>query len=410
MIRILLTLLLLGVIATQQGCWDHREVERLGIVMATGVDLAPEGRVRVIVQNINPGALGKGMAGGMGGITGTSNKPYLNRSIEGETMFDAIRELSRQTPRQLFFAHNQVILISEKLVRERGVREVMDFFERNPQIRRTTWLLVGKGDMNALMDEPGRLEGSPAQRIFGIISERELSSQYAAQRLGDFLETMESESTQPYTAVLERIPNKAVTEEHKNRLAEGHIAEPHQNMIINGTAVFRRDKMAGWLNSKESRGLLWIRGKVKGGIIEIPGPEGKGGSISLEILRSKTKMKPELRDGSIYMSVSIKEESNLGEATVPLDLTKPEIVKELEDIQNQAIRKEIESALTRAQQDLRVDVFGFGEAVHRQYPRQWKEMKKNWQDLFPAVQVEVEVDSKIRRTGMITKPPEPKQK
>ncbi|MHB8918629.1 MAG: Ger(x)C family spore germination protein, partial [Desulfocucumaceae bacterium] len=259
MIRILSILFLLAVIITQPGCWDHREVERLGIVMATGVDLAPEGRFRVIVQNINPSALGRGMAGGGGVMPGVSSKPYRNRSIEGETMFEAIRELSRQTPRQLFFAHNQVILISEKLARERGVTEVMDFFERNPQIRRTTWLLVGKGDMNALLDEPGRLEGSPAQRMFGIISERDLSSQYAVQRLGDFLETMESESTQPYTAVLERIPNKALTPEHRNKLAEGHIAEPHQSMVINGTAVFRRDKMAGWLNSKESRGLLWIR-------------------------------------------------------------------------------------------------------------------------------------------------------
>lgn len=410
MIRILPILFLLTVITTQPGCWDHREVERLGIVMATGVDLAPGGQFRVIVQNVNPSALGRGMTGGGGLMPGGASKPYRNRSIVGETMFESIRELSRQTPRQLFFAHNQVILISEKLARERGLKEVMDFFERNPQIRRTTWLLVGKGDMNALLDEPGRLEGSPAQRMFGIISERDLSSQYAVQRLGDFLETMESESTQPYTAVIERIPNQVVTPEHRNRLAEGHIAEPHQNMVISGTAVFRRDKMAGWLNSKESRGLLWIRGEVKGGIIEVQDPEGKGGRISLEILRSKTKLKPELRDGSIYMSVSVKEESNLGESTMPLDLTKPEIVKKLENSQNQAIRKEIESSLARAQQDLRVDVFGFGEAVHRQYPRQWKEMKKNWTELFPAVQVQVQVDSKIRRTGMITKPPEPKQK
>ncbi|MCL6477252.1 MAG: Ger(x)C family spore germination protein, partial [Peptococcaceae bacterium] len=150
----LLSLLLLGIVITQPACWDRREVEDLGIVLATAVEQAPGGRVRVIVQNINPAALGKGMAGGGGGagVTVTGNKPYRNRSIEGDTIFEALRELSRQTPRQLFFAHNQVILVSEKLARERGLKEVMDIFERNPQTRRTTWLLVGRGELAHLLD------------------------------------------------------------------------------------------------------------------------------------------------------------------------------------------------------------------------------------------------------------------
>ncbi|MFZ5631566.1 MAG: Ger(x)C family spore germination protein [Bacillota bacterium] len=407
----LLSLLLLGIVITQPACWDRREVEELGIVLATAVEPAPGGRVRVIVQNINPAALGKGMAGGGGGagVTVTGSKPYRNRSIEGDTVFEALRELSRQTPRQLFFAHNQVILVSEKLARERGVKEVMDFFERNPQIRRTTWLLVGRGDLKALLDEPGRLEDTPAQRIFGIINERRLNSRYAVQMLGDFLEMMESGITQPYTAVIERIYNQAAPEEHKNRLAEGHIAEPHQIIRINGTAVFRRDKLAGWLNSKESRGLLWVRGKVTGGVIDIPDPDRAGRRISLEILHSKAKLQPVVSDGRIYMTVDVSAESNLGETTGPLDLTRPEKIKKLEALQAAAIRDEIESALTKAQQEYGVDVFGFGEAVHRRYPRQWKEIKEDWPELFPGVPVNIHVETKIRRTGMITNPAEPKQ-
>ena len=408
--KTLLVLMIISLLLTLPACWDRREVERLGMVMSIGIEPAPGGKVRVILQNINPAALGRG-GGGVGLMAGRSgSKPYRNRLGEGNTIFDAIRELSRETPRELFFAHNQVIIVSEELAKERGLREITDFFERHPQIRRTTWLLVGKGQLSALMDEPGRLEENPSQRVVGIIDERDLTSSYAVQKLGDFLEMMESEGSQPYTAVLERKINKASPEEHKNRLAEGHIAEPHQNVQISGTALFRRDKMVGWLNSKESRGLLWVRGKVRGGVIDIPNPDQKGQLITLEIIKSKTKLKPEIKDGQIIMAVEIAVESNLGETTGELDVVKPETIEKLEELQARAIQGEIESTLARAQEEYGVDVFGFGEALHRKYPGQWKEMKSRWSELYPEVQVQVGVKAKIRRTGLITKPTEPKQR
>ncbi|MFZ5649785.1 MAG: Ger(x)C family spore germination protein [Bacillota bacterium] len=408
--RSLLIPCLLAIAATQPGCWDQREVERLGIVLATAVETAPEGKIRIIVQNVDPSAMKGGVGGGGGGgVSGEAGKPYRNRSAEGDTIFDAVRDLSRQTPRQLFFAHNQVIIISEKLAQGRGIAEVMDFFERNPQIRRTTWVLVGKGDLTSLLDEPGRIERTPAQRIFGIISERALTSQYGVKRLGNFLEMMESEGSQPFTAIIERKQNIARPDEQRATQQEGHTSEPHQNITMSGTAVFRRDKMVGQLDPKESRGLLWVRGEVKGGIIDISAPGGKR-QVSLEILRSSTRLEPGIRDGRISMTIKIKEESNLVETTAPLDLTKPETVERLEKLLAGAIRGEVESALAKAQQEYRADVFGFGEEIHRKYPRQWKEIKDTWSDIFPGVEVEVQVDAKIRRTGLVTKPVQPKQR
>lgn len=403
--RLFCLILLLGIIFTP-ACWDQREVERLGIVMAIGVEPTPGDRVRVIVQNVTPSAMMRGAGDGTGGgaTAGMATKPYRNFSAEADTVFEALRELARESPRQLFYAHNQVIILSEELARERGLQEVMDVFERNPQVRRTTWLLVGRGEMAHLMDVPGRIENTPAQRIFSIVNERDLSSQYAVQRLGDFIEQMEIEGAQPFTAVVEAAPNPAVPSEYRHSMAEGHVQEMSHILKLNGTAVFRGDKMTGWLNTKESRGLLWVRGLVKGGVIEVSAPDGGGIRVSLEILRSKTELRPEIRDGQIFMTVDVKVESNLGETTGPLDLAKPEVINKLEVLQAGAIMGEIESALAKAQQDYGVDVFGFGQAVHRKYPQEWKEMKQTWSDLFPDVQVELLVDAKIRRTGLVSNP------
>ena len=85
------------------GCWDHREVEDLGIVLLTAVDEAPGNKIRLETQVLIPGAIGGGGGGGggMGGGRGGGRKPYRNLAVVGKTVFDAIRQLSMVSPRRL---------------------------------------------------------------------------------------------------------------------------------------------------------------------------------------------------------------------------------------------------------------------------------------------------------------------
>lgn len=66
------------------------------------------------------------------------------------------------------------------------------------------------------------------------------------------------------------------------------------------------------------------------------------------------------------------------------------------------------SALKKAK-ELNSDIFGFGEAVHENYPNEWKHIENNWDEIFKKLDVEVMVDSNLQRTGRITKPLTSKQ-
>ncbi|SHI98143.1 spore germination protein KC [Desulfofundulus thermosubterraneus DSM 16057] len=395
------------------GCWDHREVEDLGIVLLTAVDAAPEGRVRLEVQVLVPTAVagGGGITGtGGGGGGGGGRKRYLNLATEGRTVFEAIRRLSMESPRELFFAHNQVILISEKLARERGVAEVMDFFERNRQFRRDTWILVARGDPSDIMEVPVHLEVTPAQNIVGVIKNQELSARFAPTRLGEFAEMLESSGEEPYTAILEAVPNAAFSRVSLHPGGAGPA--PFHNIKLTGTAVFRRDRLVGWLNEREARGLLWVRGKVRGGPItfSIPGPRGEQ-KLAVEILRAGrggVKLEPFLAGGQPGMRVEINTRVNLTESeNLELDLRNPQVISRLEKQLAGAIKQEVMACVTRLQEEYRADALGFGEAVHRKYPRVWRQVEGEWEDVFATMPVTVEVKTVIRRIGLINKPLRP---
>jgi spore germination protein KC len=64
------------------------------------------------------------------------------------------------------------------------------------------------------------------------------------------------------------------------------------------------------------------------------------------------------------------------------------------------VRSEIKAALKKGQKELKTDIFGFGFALYRKYPRLWhKEYEKKWQDLFPDVTINIDVRAKILNTG-----------
>jgi len=398
---LIILLLVLNVFAFC-GCWDRTELEDLGVVNAVGIEQGSGGKIRVIVQTLNTAALSK--TGGGRGVE--FEKGYRNSVIEGDTFADAINKLTTATATKRSFSHNNLFIISEDLARQRGVQDILDFLERDPQIRLDAWVIVGRGSLVNLFDVPGRISGSVGGRLTDILKFRNESSTYAPLKLEEFIRLLESTCCQPYTAVVEIQPNASVPTDKGHGILDGNVPEPLNNTIINGTALFKQDKMVGWLNDTESKGLLWIRGEAKQGNITFQAPGKEPKKVTTKLIRTKSKLEPEIKDGQVYMTLKLEVESYLFDNQARISPDKPEELSRVEEAQSKEVRRQVEAALKKAQEQYKVDVFGFGEAVHRKYPREWKQMEKNWPELFPNVPVKVQVKSLIQHTSLTVGGPE----
>jgi spore germination protein KC len=146
--------------------------------------------------------------------------------------------------------------------------------------------------------------------------------------------------------------------------------------------------------------LLWVLGKVKRGAVVVNAP---GGEVGLEITRSRTKAKPVFNKGKVNIKISIREEGNLDCQMSPEELTQPEMLKSLARRKATVIRGEISAALAKARQ-CNADIFGFGEMVHRSHPKEWRKMKDQWDQIFPRLQVEMDIRCVIHSVGLIIPP------
>lgn len=374
------------------GCWDLTEVEQIGLVTAIGVDLAENNNIKLTVQEINPQIRGDGGGG--------DQLPFHLHIGNGDTVFDAIRKLYSDAPHRLFFAHTQVIILSEELARSRGIRPIIDFFERDHEFRRNTWLLIAKkGQLDKILSTDTPLNQSAGQILDGIIKMRQKNSLFAVNRLGDFIELFGESSNETYTAGV-----SLITRPTGEKPANGSSDQKPKTINLNvlDTAVFRGDKLVGWLNDRESRGLLWVKGEVNGGIITTT-LEGK--RLALEIIRSYSKVIPKIVDGKMQINIRIKVLSSISESQADVDFSKKKIIESVQQLQAEEVKREILMAIDKSTQ-LGTDVFGFGRHFYAKYPTQWQQIKQNWYDYYPDIEVNIAVDSVIRRIGLISKPVE----
>lgn len=386
--KVILATIILSIIFTS-GCWSRRELNYLAIVEAFGIDKV-KGKEEIIgsQQIVRPAAAKAG--GDTKGVGGGSSSAVWILTARGETYFDAIRKGAMQSSRRMYYGHNKVIVIGEEAARE-GVAGYLDLAGRDPELRPGVWVFIAKG-VTAEEIISAQSEQNPIGAIVldGLAKLNRASSLNAVIHMEDFLKKVSSETTDAYASRIEILKRKTVGDQE------------FVEFKLSGASVFRKDKLIGWLEEKETRGMLWIIGEVKSGIITVKAPDNK--SIGLEILSANSKIKPEIRDGKLFIVVEVSEEANLGDSNSQMDLITPERIKELNRKQSDVIEEEIRSCLKITQKEYKVDLFGFGEAIHRTYPKDWELIKDKWEEIYPAIPVELVINTNINRYGMFTEP------
>lgn len=373
--------LIMGLITNLTGCWGLHELNTLAIVQGVGLDKrADQDQTDVTVQISKP--TGSRQSNKEGG--NDTAQAYWNVTNTGDTFSSAIRQFTNDSIRRLYFPHNKVVIFGRHLAKD-GVQPYVDFFIREHENRLTVKVLVANHNAKAILEVQPRLENITASDISDLLRNQSIMAKSAQVNLKQFATGLMSKTAAPVVPIVDIS-------------GEGE----KEKLVISGLAVFKKAKWAGELNMAEARGLLWAIGKVKGGIIEVAVPDGEG-KASFEILRSKSKMIPKIQGNMVSLLIKIKEEDMLHSQTSPKNLTLLPVSKALRKVKEDAIRKEVMSALKKAKK-LNADIFGFGEIVHKKFPKRWRKMENEWDELFPKLEVEVQVESVMRRVGTISKP------
>ncbi|WP_413300501.1 Ger(x)C family spore germination protein [Bacillus sp. 1P10SD] len=387
---ILILLLLLPVLS---GCWNQKELTDLAFVMAMGIDKGKDKKFHVSFQLVNPGNVSSGQTGGGNGL------PIAVYRSSGDTITEAARNATKKVSRRLYYAHTNVVVISEEVAKE-SLLYVLDALDRDPEFRTTTELVIAKGSSaEEIVTTLTILDRLPVTKITKQIKFSEsMLGENMSINIDDFLNGLLSKGKQPIANGYRLVGDKPKAKKAENLQKTTTDAF----LQADGLAVFNKGKLHGWIKHDNARGILWVLDKVKSTDININW-EGKKNALSIAPIRSKTKVSVRIVNDKPIINVKNENEGWISEANTAIDLDNPEVIAQIEKLTEKEITKQIKASVKEAQK-LKTDILGFGEKVHIKNPPLWKKIKANWDEEFAGLQVNVHVDSYIRRQGIRTKP------
>lgn len=404
--RLILSLLLIGAMLLCSGCFGARETEDVAYILTIGVDKDVDGQEIVTYQIAVPrGGGGEDSMGGKGEEAGN----WITNTITAPNPSEARMLLKSTMSRYPNISHISAIILGEQVARE-GIGELLSYFMRNRDFRETILIVVVEGTAeDYIRRNKPKLEKNVAKYYETFFQDVE-SGYYVRADLHDFYIALKSGGISPvavYSANnAKRGENQPAAPPSPQQGTESYLAGgiPRAGTANTteffGLALFRGDKMTGVLDSEETRAVNLLRGKGVRAYVGVVDPLDPKYFVNMAVrLGAKPKIKGELRDNGPIFDVNVFIEAEIMGIPSGINYELGENRAVLEQ-QLSALFTEQMTRMIEHTQQLGCDPVGFGMYLRPKFADYNAVRQADFAALYQAAEIHVNVNSKIRRTGL----------
>lgn len=355
------------------GCWNYHELETYSIVSGMAIDKGENGyKYHVTFECMK-------MSGG--GKSGQI-EPLLIEE-DGNSVFDAVRSTVRESDKKLYFNHCKILVLGSEVAQD-GIKSAVDWVKRDAEPRITVDMLVSK---SKTAEEILRVKPQSGQLLSYQVDNTlaESAGYYGSSAGVQLYQATDILNSPGISLVLPAVEVKPTND--------------GETVQVSGGAVFRGDRLIGWLDAEPAKFYALIQGKTKGGLL-LTGPTPGSTQICLEVLDCETKMKPVVSGQSLTYEIKVRIRAALAEQDSEKDLVSQIGIGRVEQYADQTIRYGITSVVKDVQHRFDSDIFGFGSDLYQNQPKEWSRLGPRWDQIFETISVKPEAEVEIENTAL----------
>ncbi len=409
LMKCLFTLSLVATAALGAGCWDRIEVQTLAFVTEAGIDPAVETEENPFGwESVELSVRVANTASAQDSGTGASSTSLGALVVgRGVSPLDALNDIQSASGRIIYVAHNRAAVVSSQLAQAGRMTEVIDFFDRSRQARRSAYLLVADGlSAREVISLGSQLSDQESSAIFELARFNHRTRGMPIVTINDFIVRATQEGVDPIAIRVSAAPMlTSPAESGSSEPQGGPSAAGGRQVEIAGAALFRKDVLVGYLDEDATRGLLWARGDLSSGSVNVPCPAVTEKSFGFLVRRSSGAVTIET-DPELRGKVTITMEGDFVGLSCPGGGYKStsQAVQVAQERLKARVEESVRAAIAKSQQ-LQADPFGFGAALMRKEYGVWRRVKERWYDtVWPELPVDIEIKVDIRRPGLVGPP------
>ena len=371
---------------TLTGCGGYKELNNLSIVTAVAFDKTnDEYELSFLIAN-SPKAQTSAKEGE------AKTTVYTGK---GKTIAEASKDIEQIVPKQIYLGHINVVIISEDIA-EDGFLKIADWLLRNPQTRKKFYLLQAK-DVSAknILKIVSPLESFPSQSIATLIeSNSETKSIASSITYSNFISQILEKG---YDPILPSITIKGSVKKGSNE-KNLETTEPESYLVLGPIAIYKGDKLEGFLSEKESWAINVLKNEAKEVNYNVK-YQNQDISIETSSLKSNIKIIDEKT-----IEITISGVGDIYNINNQIDIQNYKEINKIEKTWSKSLKQDLSKVVKKVQNKYKADIFGFGNLIYKNNRKTWETLEKEWNSkYFPNLKVKIKTNLKINATGSLEK-------
>lgn len=352
--KFVLIIITLFILLISSGCYNYKEINDMAIVSSIGIDKDNKNDKYIVSAQIMNSKESED----------SEDSQITVYTKEGDTVHEALRNITLKSPRKLYGNHLSKIVLSEEVAKE-GIDNILDIFNRITEVRNEFIITIVKEDKASdVLKVLTTTESIPAEyvKLSLKIADKTSGLTYAT-KLDEFISLYLKKGIDPVVPVL-KIDKKEKKGTTINNIT---TTNPISKIVIEDLAVTNKGKLETYLKNEEVIGYNFLRNQIQKMIIPVK-CDDENNYASILILKNKTKSNAAKKDNKYIINFNINSEAIITEYNCKKDLTDEKVIKELEKDTEKKIKRYIKKSLNK-QKETKGKFLGLERIIYLDYPK-----------------------------------------
>lgn len=352
--KFVLIIITLFILLISSGCYNYKEINDMAIVSSIGIDKDNKNDKYIVSAQIMNSKESED----------SEDSQITVYTKEGDTVHEALRNITLKSPRKLYGNHLSKIVLSEEVAKE-GIDNILDIFNRITEVRNEFIITIVKEDKASdVLKVLTTTESIPAEyvKLSLKIADKTSGLTYAT-KLDEFISLYLKKGIDPVVPVL-KIDKKEKKGTTINNIT---TTNPISKIVIEDLAVTNKGKLETYLKNEEVIGYNFLRNQIQKMIIPVK-CDDENNYASILILKNKTKSNAAKKDNKYIINFNINSEAIITEYNCKKDLTDEKVIKRLEKDTEKKIKRYIKKSLNK-QKETKGKFLGLERIIYLDYPK-----------------------------------------
>jgi spore germination protein KC len=343
---------------------NREEIDEIDLVLTLGIDYA-EGEYSISALYST--------GGGSDSEAGAGSGEEQVAKGKGKTAYEALEDLKQKNKKNITLAQAGSFLIGEEAAKQ-GIDQALDFLKRDETIKMEALVYIIKGmSANEFIEEGIKNK----QTIHEDLEAMEQKQKELLTRSSNTFVNILNDMEQQYSSVL--IP---------------YLIGEKAGLLIEGYAVFDELKLVDYLDRDTSDGINFIRNTMRSFPIYLED------EVSLAVSYTNTKLKADLVNNQITITIKVDFESMLKEIITKENIFTQKELLRLTDAQNEYVLDILEKPVDYSKKN-GMDILNLARIVENQNVSGWKGIEGSWDQMLTNIEYRYQIRSQITKSFIL---------